>query len=92
MAGKKWNEMTPAEKKRFDDLSAQDKLRHENQQKSFEANGYFILEDGSKSNDEKNQPASHKRQLSKAKQSLTSDTQEDQPKRKSQKKASVPAK
>jgi hypothetical protein len=48
--------------------------------------GYFLLEDGSKSNDEKNLPP-HKRQLSKAKQSLPSDQEE--PKRKSLKKATV---
>jgi hypothetical protein len=62
-------------------MNAQDKLRQEKQQKSLDEKGYFLLEDGSKSNDEKNLPP-HKRQLSKAKQSLPSD-QED-PKRKSQ--------
>ena len=82
----------PADKKRFEDLSAKDKQRYEDQKKSVETKGYFLLEDGSKSNDEKNLPAPHKRQLSKAKQSLTSDTQDDLPKRKSQKKAAVAAK
>ncbi len=80
MAGKKWNEMLPAEKKPYDDMNAQDKLRQEKQQKSLEEKGYFLLEDGSKSNDEKNLPP-QKRQLSKAKQSLSSDQEE--PKRKS---------
>lgn len=82
-AGQKWNEMTPAEKQTYDDLSAKDKSRYEKQLKSFETNGFYILEDGSKSTDEKNLPAAYKRQLSKAKQSLSSDKQEDQPKRKS---------
>ena len=86
MAGKRWNEMLPAEKKPYDDMNAQDKLRQEKQQKSLDEKGYFLLEDGSKSNDEKNLPP-HKRQLSKAKQSLPSDQEE--PKRKSLKKATV---
>lgn len=64
--------MLPAEKKPYDDMNAQDKLRQEKQQKSLEEKGYFLLEDGSKSNDEKNLPH-QKRQLSKAKQSLNSD-------------------
>ena len=29
MAGKRWNEMLPAEKKPYDDMNAQDKLRQE---------------------------------------------------------------
>jgi len=66
MAGKKWSEMMPAEKKPYDDMNASDKLRQEGQLKSLEKNGYFTLDDGSKSTDEKNQPV-QKRQLSKAK-------------------------
>ena len=88
MAGKKWNEMNEAQKKPFETLNAKDKIRHEKQLASLEKNGYFTLDDGSKSNDEKNVPT-HKRRLSKAKQSLPSDHEDTKPVRKSQKKASV---
>lgn len=67
MTGKKWNEMLPAERKPYDDMNASDKLRQEKQQKSLDEKGYFLLEDGSKSNDEKNIPVHKKRQPSRTK-------------------------
>ena len=64
--------MSDAEKKPFSEKNEQDKARQDKQQQTFEKKGYFILEDGSKSTDEKNLPT-HKRRLSKASKSLPSD-------------------
>jgi hypothetical protein len=86
LAGKKWGEMSDAEKKPFAMKNEQDKARQEKQQQAFEKKGFFILEDGSKSTDEKNVPA-HKRRLSKASKSLPSDQEETKAIRKPMKKA-----
>ena len=53
---KRWSKMTEAQKKKFTDLNAQDKLRHEKQLTDLKKNGFFVLADGSKSTDEKNVP------------------------------------
>ena len=52
----RWGKMTGAEKKKFIDLNALDKLRHEKQLADLQKNGFFVLADGSKSTDEKNVP------------------------------------
>ena len=75
LAGKKWGQMSDAEKRPYLEKHEQDKARQEKQQQTFEKKGYFILEDGSKSTDEKNLP-NHKRRLSKARKSLPSDNEE----------------
>ena len=89
LAGKKWSEMTEAEKSKFEKLNAADKARNEKQQACLEKNGYFFLEDGSKSTDEKNVPK-QKHSLSKANQSFTSEPEETKAVRKPIKKAAAP--
>ena len=46
--------MTDDQKKKFYDLNAQDKLRQEKQLADLKTKGFFVLDDGSKSTDEKN--------------------------------------
>jgi len=86
LAGKKWGEMSETDKKPYVQMNEQDKMRQEKQQQNLEKKGYFILEDGSKSTDEKNLPT-HKRRLSKASKSLPSDNEETKSVKKSMKKA-----
>ena len=88
LAGKKWSEMSDAEKKPFVEMNEQDKARQEKQQQSLEKKGYFIMEDGSKSTDEKNLPT-HKRRLSKASKSLPSDQEETKAVKKPMKKTAA---
>jgi hypothetical protein len=73
LAGKKWAEMTEAEKKPYIDRNVEDKARQEKEQASIDKRGYFVLEDGSKSTDVKNLPTHRVRKASK---SLPSDTEE----------------
>ena len=86
LAGKKWNELTEAEKKPYIQKNVQDKARQENQQAQLQKRGFFVLEDGSKSTDEKNLPTS-KRHLRKASKSLSSDHEEKKAVRKPAKRA-----
>ncbi len=87
MAAKRWKEMLPAEKKPYDDMNAEDKLRQEQQQKFLDENGFFFLEDGSRSTDVKNIPRRSCRLAKANNESLFKDN--ENLKRKSQKKALV---
>ena len=49
-------EMSDGQKQKFNDLNAQDKLRQEKQLADLKAKGFFVLDDGSKSTDEKYVP------------------------------------
>jgi high mobility group protein B3 len=73
LAGKKWAEMSDAQKKPYISKNLEDKVRQEKQQASLDKRGYFVLEDGSKSTDEKNLPT---RRARKASKSLPSDAEE----------------
>lgn len=46
-----WNAMTPAEKKKYEDMHDKDVKRYEKQLKELEKKGYFMMDDGSKSSD-----------------------------------------
>jgi hypothetical protein len=84
LAGKKWAEMSEAQKKPYVEKNLEDKVRQEKQQASLEKRGYFVLDDGSKSTDDKNLPT---RRARKASKSLPSDQEESV--RKSIKKAAA---
>ena len=77
--------MSEESKKRFVTLHEKDQIRFEKQQHEFEKLGYYVLEDGSKSTDEKNAPP--KRKLRKASKSLTSEDEVQKGTRKPLKKA-----
>ena len=46
-----WNSMTSTQKKPFEDLAAQDKVRHDNEIKQLKTKGFFINSEGVKSTD-----------------------------------------
>lgn len=56
----KWNAMTEEEKAPFEQLSLKDAGRRDKQLAELTQRGYFTLEDGSKSTDEKNVPKKRK--------------------------------
>ena len=76
--GKRWGEMSDGQKKKFTDLNAQDKLRQEKQLADLKAKGFFVLDDGSKSTDEKNVPKPT-RKIKKASNSLSESSDEAKP-------------
>ena len=76
--GKRWNEMSDGQKKKFNDLNAQDKLRQEKQLADLKTKGFFVLDDGSKSTDEKNVPKPT-RKIKKASDSLSESADEAKP-------------
>lgn len=53
-AGQRWAQMTAEERKPYEELAAQDKLRQEKQKNELKEKGYFVLADGTKSTDEIN--------------------------------------
>ena len=85
MAGAKWTEMTDSEKTSFEELAKADKVRQEKQHAELDKKGYFILDDGSKSTDEKNIPAPKKKSRKVRKEK--SEEKKEEPKRKSLKKS-----
>ncbi len=50
-AGEIWSDMTDKEKKPYEKLHDQDVQRYEKQMKEMNDNGFFVLEDGSKSSE-----------------------------------------
>jgi hypothetical protein len=87
-AGKRWGEMDEAEKKKYNDMNAKDKLRQEKQLTDLKSRGYFVLEDGSKSTDEKNVPKLS-RKAKKASKSLSDSADDIKAARKPLKKAAA---
>jgi hypothetical protein len=86
MAGTKWASMTEQDKAKAEKLAEADKTRYEGQKAEVEKKGYFILEDGSKSNDAKNAPAVPK--LKRVRREVSESSaykEEDFPKKKAQK-------
>lgn len=55
-AGKKWNELEESQKAKYLQMNAKDKARQEKQLADLKNKGYFVLDDGSKSTDDKNVP------------------------------------
>ena len=53
-AGAAWGVLTDAEKQKYNDMSEKDKQRYEKQTEEVNSKGYFILDDGSRSNEQKN--------------------------------------
>lgn len=51
ISGDKWKELTVEQKRPYEELCLQDKVRFERQTKELKDLGYFIMEDGSKSCD-----------------------------------------
>ena len=82
MAGARWNEMKDHEKTEFENLAKADKIRHEKQCAELEKKGYFILDDGSKSTDEKNIPAPKKKSR-RVRKEKSPEEKKEEPKRKS---------
>jgi len=76
--GKRWIVMSDDQKKKFYDLNAQDKLRQEKQLADLKTKGFFVLDDGSKSTDEKNVPKPT-RKIKKASDSLSESADEAKP-------------
>lgn len=51
VVSQKWNELNLNDKSKYDTLAKQDKLRYDNQVNELLTNGFFIMENGSKSSD-----------------------------------------
>ena len=63
LATEEWKTLTPEARLPFEKLYKEDKARQELQKKSLDKKGYFLLEDGSKSTDDKNlPPRKHKKE------------------------------
>ena len=47
----RWGALTPKQKKKYEDLAEKDQVRYQNQIDELRSNGYFMMEDGTKSTD-----------------------------------------
>lgn len=50
-AGDAWNKMNDKQKKKYNEMHEKDVKRNESQMKELESNGFFIMDDGSKSSE-----------------------------------------
>ena len=57
-AGQKWATMSDKEKEKYLNMAAKEKKRYDGQVEEMQKKGFFLMEDGSKSTDEKNAPKS----------------------------------
>jgi hypothetical protein len=69
-AGKKWNELDEKQRKKYVAMNEEDKQRQAKQLADLKSKGYFVLDDGSKSTDEKNVPKASTRGAKKTDKSL----------------------
>ena len=49
--GELWNKLTPEEKKKYEDKHDADAIRYKRQSDDLDKNGFFLMDDGSKSSD-----------------------------------------
>ena len=49
--GSRWQLLSDNDKKKYTEMYEQDKLRYKNQLQEIKDNGYFVMEDGKKSNE-----------------------------------------
>ena len=88
-AGKRWSELDDKQKAKYLKMNADDKERQAKQLADLKSKGYFVLEDGSKSTDDKNVPKAASRTAKKTDKSLVAKEEEVTVARKPLKKAAA---
>jgi len=77
-AGELWGKMSDKEKKKYEDLHKKDKERYDRQMADLNKQGWFKMDDGSKSNE-------HKKVDKKAAKKAKEEEEEEPPKKKQKK-------
>lgn len=80
LAGDKWNNLSEEEKMPYEKLAQKDKTRYETQMAEWKKKGYYIMEDGTKSN--KDVPKNKKKSKANAESDEENSEEDEKPKKK----------